>query len=51
MPFGQRSRIMNVPGAFFARWSIPTHLRRVLMSASSTSFQSRVPARMAAAYS
>ena len=51
MPLGMRMRIMNLPGVRLSRCTRPTHLRRVLKSAFSTSFQSISPERMAAAYS
>ena len=51
MPLGVRIRIMNLPGVRLSRWTSPTHLSRVFMSIFSTSSQSIVPARMAAAYS
>ena len=49
MPFGVRSRIMKRPGVRLSRWTRPTHLSRVFMSAFSMSFQSSSPARIAAA--
>ena len=51
VPLGTRIRIMNLPGVRLSRCTRPTHLRRVLKSAFSTSFQSISPERMAAAYS